>query len=103
MPTLMSLFFVLVTLVSAAGAQGIDEAKKCAEEQQNVDLKLQYCSRALQSGQLSKQNLAMTFLNRGNAYSTKGDYDRAIQDFDQAIRLNPNYVPAFFNRGNAYQ
>ena len=30
------------------------------------------------------------------------EYDRAIQDYDQAIRLNPNYASAFNNRGLAY-
>ena len=30
-------------------------------------------------------------------------HDRAIQDFDQAIKLNPNYAIAFYNRGNAYK
>lgn len=33
----------------------------------------------------------------------RGDYDRAIADYDQAIRLNPKYGRAFNNRGNAYQ
>ncbi len=28
---------------------------------------------------------------------------RAIQDFDEAIRLNPNHAKAFQNRGNAYK
>jgi len=29
----------------------------------------------------------------------KGQRDRAIQDYDQAIRLNPNYAEAYYNRG----
>jgi len=28
----------------------------------------------------------------GCAYGAKGQYDRAIQDFDQAIKLKPNYA-----------
>jgi len=31
---------------------------------------------------------ASAYVNRGNAYSDLGRYQRAIQDFDQAIRLN---------------
>ena len=30
------------------------------------------------------------------------DYDRAIQNYDQAIKLNPNYAKTFNNRGGAY-
>lgn len=38
---------------------------------------------------------ALTFYNRGTAYAGKREYDRAIQDYDQAIRLDPNFAPAF--------
>jgi tetratricopeptide (TPR) repeat protein len=37
------------------------------------------------------------------AYFAKGQYERAIQDYDEAIRLRPNYAKAFNNRGNAYR
>lgn len=40
---------------------------------------------------------------RGVAYSAKGDLDRAIADFDDAIRLNPKDKEAISNRGNAYR
>ncbi len=41
-------------------------------------------------------------LNRGFMYATKGDYPRAIEDYDQAIRLSPGVAVAFYNRGVAY-
>ena len=43
------------------------------------------------------------YYNRGNAYYEKRDYDRAIADFDQAIKLNPNHDLAFYNRGLAFR
>ena len=36
------------------------------------------------------------------AYADKQEYDRAIADYDEAIRLNPEVATAFNNRGNAY-
>ena len=35
-------------------------------------------------------------------FYVKKDYDRAIADYDQAIRLNPNYAAAYNSRGLAY-
>ena len=36
---------------------------------------------------------------RGNAYGRKGDHDRAIADYNEAIRLDPKYALSFCNRG----
>jgi lipoprotein NlpI len=44
----------------------------------------------------------MAFLGRGIAFSDKGDNDRAIADFNEAIRLDPKSAMAFDNRGSAY-
>ena len=45
----------------------------------------------------------MAFYNRGSAYNDKGQDDRAIEDYNQAIRLNPNYAIAFYNRGVSWE
>ncbi len=39
---------------------------------------------------------------RGTAYLQKGDYDRALADFNQTIKLQPNFVQAYANRGLIY-
>ena len=40
--------------------------------------------------------------HRGVAYSQKDDYDRAIADFSEVIRLHPEYSVAFVHRAIAY-
>jgi lipoprotein NlpI len=40
----------------------------------------------------------LAFSNRGHAYQAKGDVGRAILDFDEAIRLDPNESANYFNR-----
>ena len=39
---------------------------------------------------------------RGVAYAVNQQYDRAIADFDQAIRLTPHYSHFYNNRGIAF-
>ena len=36
------------------------------------------------------------------AYGNKGEYDKAIADYTEAIRLDPKYAKAYYNRGWAY-
>jgi tetratricopeptide (TPR) repeat protein len=38
----------------------------------------------------------------GNTYISKGDYDNAIAEYTQAIRINPNYAVAITGRGFSY-
>ena len=42
------------------------------------------------------------YLNRGDAFLGKGNYDRAIRDYDKAIELKPDFAVAYSNRGVAY-
>jgi len=98
---------LLCSLILAAGlfvrpirAQTSDDVAGCYKES-NPDLVIDYCTRSIGATQLSASNLAIIFTNRGSAYNHKGDYDQAIQDFNQAIRLDPNCAYAFNGLGNA--
>src|SRR5262245_37084630 len=45
---------------------------------------------------------AIAYCNRGQAYATMEDYDRAIADYSEAIGLNPSFAGAYNNRAWAY-
>lgn len=65
------------------------------------DQQIRGCTAEIQSGKHKGVVLAAALNNRGVAYSNKGDYGRAIQDFDQALRLTPKDALVLNNRGKA--
>lgn len=68
----------------------------------SADQQISGCSALIDSGQGNNRGLSEALYNRGNAYATNGNFERAIADYDQAIRLNPTMAVAFDNRGVAY-
>jgi tetratricopeptide (TPR) repeat protein len=44
----------------------------------------------------------VAFYNRGVAYANLGDHQKAINDYNQAIALNPKDAISFGNRGVTY-
>ena len=98
----MLLIFTVLAL-GEAWATWNAEAAKCYVLNSDPDVIIRSCTFAIDSGQLAEQQVANALNNRGDAYARKEDYDRAIQDFNQAIRLVPNYVRAYYNRGNVHQ
>ena len=44
----------------------------------------------------------MAYYNRGNTYLNLGQFERAIQDCNEAIRLSPKFAMAYANRAIAY-
>ena len=97
----LALTFLATAPTSAETKQQIDW---CINESRvySPDLQISGCTASIQSGRYGDQDLAVVYSNRGEAYNNKSQHDRAIQDFDQAIKLNPNYFEALNNRGQAY-
>jgi tetratricopeptide (TPR) repeat protein len=65
------------------------------------NLQIAACSTLIESGRGNDRGLSVAFYDRGNAYQQKGDFDHGIADYDQAIKLNPNFTTAINNRAAA--
>ena len=44
----------------------------------------------------------VAYFNRGYAFATGANQEKAIQDYNRAIEINPRYASAYNNRGMAY-
>jgi tetratricopeptide (TPR) repeat protein len=88
---------------AVALAQSPQERRWCeGEDGATPDQRIAGCSASIRSGRERGERLADIFNDRGVAYRLKGDVDRAIQDYSQAIRLNPRSAMIYNNRGVAY-
>src|SRR5580704_11378972 len=74
-----------------------DDVATCKDA--SGDQAIAACARAISSGRLHGHDLVVEYNNRGNAFSAKGDYDRGIADYTEAIRLGPKEAVPYKNRG----
>ena len=97
--------FAAAANVCAVQAQSFEQSLQWChgKGQPTADQTIAGCSTVITSGRLSGKDLNVAYINRGIAYHTKREYDRAIQDYDEAIRLDPEYALAFADRGSTYR
>ncbi|MBI3436206.1 MAG: tetratricopeptide repeat protein, partial [Proteobacteria bacterium] len=60
------------------------------------------CTRIIERGGAPPIDRASAYINRAFAYTEWGEYDRAIRDSDDAIRLDATQVNGWINRAQAY-
>jgi len=77
-----------------------DDRDTCANR--TGDESIAACTRAIMSGRWLGAELAWAYANRGAEYRSKGDYERAIADANEALRLDPTHANAYVIRGNVY-
>src|SRR5437763_52903 len=65
------------------------------------DEALDLCDKALQMN-LASALAESAFTIRGSAYAGLGDWDRALWNYEEALKINPRKTWALFGRGNIY-
>ena len=89
--------------ITTATSPSLDyDAAYAAQARGDLDLAILFYDRVIRAGGLSDWDAAAVLTDRGSAYVDKGRLDRAIEDFDAAIKIEPDYSLAFGNRAIAY-
>ncbi|HLH91624.1 MAG TPA: tetratricopeptide repeat protein [Xanthobacteraceae bacterium] len=92
----------MVAFVAAiATVRGDRSADSCFTQQ--GDAAIASCTRAIRSGRFSGAVLATIYQNRAIELRERGDYDKAIADYSEAIRIDGGLSGAFTGRGLAYE
>lgn len=72
-------------------------------ERGEYGLAIRCYSQAIDSGELSQEELSIAYYNRGNAWKSKGKYNKAIADYTKAIEIDPNFADSYYNRALAWK
>src|SRR5712691_8295435 len=99
--------FWLAALPLPLAANGLadsfeNDGRLCNGEAASPEDTISACTRQIESGRLKEGDLALPYYNRANKWNAKGDLDRAIADYSEALRLAPKYTAALNNRGLAW-
>src|SRR5580704_12428249 len=100
--TLSVLIAGLVPALGQAPAQApVDDAALCRSA--SGDAAIAACTHAIAGGKLKDRNLAIAYNKRGSEQERKGEPDKAIVDYDEALRADPTFVVVYVNRAQVFR
>jgi tetratricopeptide (TPR) repeat protein len=77
-----------------------ETALDCFSE--NRDLWVPGCTALIESGTLDPAQMSRAYAMRALGYSLRAEYDKAINDYNAAIKIAPDFAVALNNRAWAY-
>jgi tetratricopeptide (TPR) repeat protein len=83
-------------------AENYDEFFRKCYDNSNADQAIVACSVVITKQLVEQDDLAAALKNRGNAYDDKGQYDRALEDYNQALTIKPDDAATFNSRGTTH-
>jgi tetratricopeptide (TPR) repeat protein len=99
-----ALMLVFDPASAVAQRTSLENAEICSRvDRASPAPQIEACTALINSENPTPRLLAVAHNNRGNAYFTTGDVDSAIRDYDESLRIMPNYSKALNNRGLAYR
>jgi tetratricopeptide (TPR) repeat protein len=97
---ILALAAIVLIAGSSLSVGRADSAADCFSE--DIERRIEGCTALIESGDERSADLSLAYAMRALAYSLKGRYERAIPDYDEAIRMKPDFAVALNNRAWAY-
>jgi clan AA aspartic protease (TIGR02281 family) len=85
----------VILLLTCVAVFAASDREDCADAD-NPDQKIASCSRVITDDAESAPDRAQAYSNRGAAYYDKSEFDRAIADFSEAVKIDANIVAPYF-------
>src|SRR5262245_41733437 len=97
------LFCVTLLLATSARAATPADRGECAASADRPEIGFAACSRIIDDASVSVTQRASALKHRGRGFFNSKDYDRAIADYGEAIKLSPRDAWALAHRCEAYE
>jgi lipoprotein NlpI len=97
-----AIVFMLATVCGIAHAQSVADTDLCRDTKGPPDIAIRHCTAAIEGRKANNETLAQWHVRRGALWSDKGDYDRAIADHTNALKLDAGVRNANYYRGTAW-
>lgn len=105
MKTLAIVIVALIATTASVWADAYDALNQAVQAQRDgkYEVAIESYNLAIESNEITGSNLSTAYRNRGTCYRMLRNPERAIQDYDQAILLNPKSYGAYRGRSSAYK
>ena len=87
-------------MVESESTEQLKERAKQLFDEGKYDECIEVCTEVIDKSDVTEEDKAEAYYNRGISKYRQGKYEEALVDHDKAIDLNPQYAEAYNNRGN---
>lgn len=91
---------VLALLGGGLAAMAADDLHEC--DSPETERRIKACTELIETPGIGLARLATAYANRALAFSLRSQYETSIRDYNEAIRLVPEFAVALNNRAWAY-
>src|SRR5207249_4639324 len=98
----LAIFMAALAVAGPAQADSYDQFKMWCYDKAPNDRKIAGCNAVIAANRETPEDTAVAYYKRGNVYLDLGRNGQAIENYDRAVQLKPDYVAAWHNRANAY-